>query len=389
MLAVMEHARSTHRIHAPICGVPQSSKRSAPLVLSVIIPTLNERGNVLPLFTKLDDALSGLEWEAVFVDDGSTDGTVEIITALAAGDRRARLIHRFGRRGLASAVVEGMLSSTAPVVAVIDADLQHDEALLPHLFKAVVSGQCDMAVGSRYSIGGSVGEWSNFRTRISRFATKLAEVITKAPMSDPMSGFFAVKRDRLVEAAPYLSGRGYKVLLDIVTSSPKPLSISEFPYCFRPRKTGESKLDTMVVLEYLQLLLDKTVGCYVPMRVVVFVATGALGLCLHLLVLAFCLFAFALTFSYAIAVATVSTIILNFTLSNLLTYRDRRLHGWRFLHGMSKFSVACSLGAVANVGVSNLLYDHQSWWVAGMAGAAIGAVWNYAVGGAVMLRRGS
>ena len=354
--------------------------RINPLLLSVVIPTLNERENVPRLFEKLASALAGIEWEAIFVDDGSTDGTAEAVTRLASGDRRARLISRLGRRGLASAVLEGMMSSTAPVVAVIDADLQHDERVLPQLVAAVDSGSCDLAVGSRYTLGGSVGNFSDARLCISRVATRLADLVTKVPLADPMSGFFAVRRDRVVQAAPHLSCTGYKILLDLVTSSPSPLRITELPYQFRERAMGQSKLDATVSLEYLQLLAEKLIGRWLPIRFLKFALVGGFGVLVHLAVLAVCLHVATMPFAAAMVVSTATAMTSNFFLNNIFTYRDRRLRGLSILGGLMKFSLICSVGAAANIAIGDVVVQSQPWWAAGAAGALAGSVWNYAMG---------
>jgi dolichol-phosphate mannosyltransferase len=227
----------------------QSVTRDAPLELTVVIPTLNEAGNIEPLLEKLGVALAGIEWEAIFVDDGSTDGTPDLLTSIAQNDRRVRMVRRIGRRGLSSAVVEGALASTTPIIAVIDADLQHDERILPDLYKAIAKDGNELAIGTRYAGNGSTGEWDDKRLKISRFATALASPIMKTRLSDPMSGFFAVRRDVLLEAAPGLSNVGYKILLDLVASSPRTLKLAEVGYTFGTRQSGESKLDEMVALE--------------------------------------------------------------------------------------------------------------------------------------------
>ena len=136
----------------------QIEVREASLELCVVIPTLNEAGNVEPLLEKLGIALAGIEWEAIFVDDGSTDGTPELLTRIAQSDRRVRMIRRIGRRGLSSAVVEGALASTTPVIAVIDADLQHDERILPELYRSIAGGH-ELAIGTRYASNGSASRW--------------------------------------------------------------------------------------------------------------------------------------------------------------------------------------------------------------------------------------
>ena len=359
----------------------QVDAREAPLELCVVIPTLNEAGNVEPLLEKLGISLAGIEWEAIFVDDGSTDGTPELLSQIAQTDRRVRMIRRIGRRGLSSAVVEGALASTTPVIAVIDADLQHDERILPDLYRAVASGQ-ELAIGTRYAGNGSTGDWNDSRLKISRFATALASPIMKTRLSDPMSGLFAVRRDVLLEAAPRLSNVGYKILLDLVASARRPLKVTEVGYTFGIRRHGESKLDGMVALEYLELLLDKTIGRFVPVKLVQFGAVGILGVGVHLLLLDLALNALGFAFSWSQATAVIGAMTFNFALNNRFTYRDRQLRGLAWIGGLFSFYLVCSLGAVANVGIGSLVYEQShGWWIAGIAGAIVGSVWNYVASG--------
>ena len=354
----------------------------AALELTVVVPTLNEAGNVGALLEKLGVALAGIEWEAIFVDDGSTDGTPELLTRIAQSDRRVRLIRRIGRRGLSSAVVEGALASTAPAIAVIDADLQHDERILPDLYRAIGAQGHELAIGTRYAGDGSTGEWDDKRLKISRFATALASPIMKTRLSDPMSGFFAVRRDVLLAAAPKLSSVGYKILLDLVASSPHPLKVAEVGYKFGTRRSGESKLDEMVALEYVELLLDKTIGRLVPVKLVQFGAIGMLGVGVHLALLSLALNALGAAFATAQATAVLGAMTFNFALNNRFTYRDRQLKGAAWVTGLLSFYLVCSLGAVANVGIGSLVYDRMpEWWVAGIAGAIVGSVWNYVASG--------
>jgi dolichol-phosphate mannosyltransferase len=361
---------------------PETVAREAPLQLSVVIPTKNEAGNVEPLLKRLGVALAGIEWEAIFVDDNSTDGTPELLTGIAQGDRRVRLIRRIGRRGLASAVVEGALASTTPIVAVIDADLQHDEKILPDLYRAIADGDHELAIGTRYAANGSTGEWAEDRLKISRFATALASPIMKTRLSDPMSGFFAVRRDVLLDAAPKLSTIGYKILLDLVASHPRPLKVAEVGYTFGTRVAGESKLDEMVALEYLELLLDKAIGRFVPVKLVQFGAIGMLGVGVHLALLYLSMNMVGAPFATSQAVAVIGAMTFNFALNNKFTYRDRQLKGLAWVGGLFSFYLVCSLGAVANVGIGSLVYEQfHGWWVAGIAGAIVGSVWNYVASG--------
>ena len=353
----------------------------APLQMTVVIPTFNEAGNVELLLDRIGLALAGIEWEAMFVDDGSKDGTPELIEQLSRQDRRVRLIRRIGRRGLSSAVVEGALASTAPVIAVIDADLQHDETILPQLYRAIADGK-ELAIGTRYAEDGSTGEWDAKRLKISRFATALAAPIMKTPLSDPMSGLFAIRRDVLLEAAPNLSSVGYKILLDLVASAPRALTTEEVGYTFGERQHGESKLDQAVALEYLELLLDKTVGRFVPVKLILFGAVGMIGVVVHLTLLKTLLSGVGATFAWAQAGAVIGAMTFNFAMNNRFTYRDQQLKGAKWIKGLISFMAVCSLGAVANVGIGSLVYDRLAeWWLAGIAGAVVGSVWNYVASG--------
>jgi dolichol-phosphate mannosyltransferase len=205
--------------------------------------------------------------------------------------------------------------------------------------------------------------------------------LLRVPIADPMSGFFMVRREAIEGSVRRLSNMGFKILLDILASAPRPLQIKEIPFHFRERHAGESKLDALVGWEYLMLLADKTIGHIIPIRFIVFALIGGLGLLVHLTVLWLCLNPVRLSFELSQATATGVAIIGNFTLNNWLTYHDCRLTGWRFVRGLLSFALICSFGAVANVGIASLLFtqDHSSWWVAGIAGAAMSSVWNYAV----------
>jgi len=345
--------------------------------LTVVVPTFNERDNVRPLIDALDAALAHIHWEVVFVDDDSTDGTAAAVRAISRQDSRVRCVQRVGRRGLSSAVIEGILASSAPYVAVMDGDLQHDPAILPKMYAELRMQPLDVVVGSRYVQGGGLGDWSESRGKISGMATRLAKLVVTADLADPMSGFFMITRPAFESAMRRLSGQGFKILLDLFASAPTPYRFKEIPFVFRKRMTGESKLDTMAVWEYLLLLLDKSIGRYVPVRFALFSAVGALGIGVHLLILRATLA--ALGFSVAQAVATIVAMTNNFLLNNFFTYRDRRLHGWRMVRGLLTFWLVCGFGAVANVGVASFVFrQNTAWWVSGLTGAAISAVWNYA-----------
>lgn len=351
----------------------------APLALAVIVPVLNEAGNIAALTDRLAAALAGVSHEVIFVDDGSSDGTQARIEALAIADSRLRLIRRHRRRGLSSAVVEGMCATMAPVIAVIDGDLQHDETILPDMLAAIETGGAELAVGTRYADAGSVGEWDARRASISRFATRMAAPVMKTRISDPMSGFFAIRRDVLLEIVPQLSTVGYKLLLDIVASAGRPLALREIPYRFGVRTAGESKLDSAVALEYVELLLEKLFGRWIPPKLILFSAVGATGVVVHMTILALLIRFTDVAFTGAQAGAVALAMAYNFSVNNVLTYRDRRLSGWGWWKGLASFMLLCGLGAVANVGVGSAVFEQSwgSWWLGGLAGIAVGTVWNF------------
>jgi dolichol-phosphate mannosyltransferase len=350
----------------------------APIELTVVVPTFNEHANIPELLRRLDRVLAGINWEAIFVDDDSSDGTADEIRTIAQTDTRVRCIQRIGRRGLASACVEGALASSAPFIAVLDADLQHDESILPAMLGELKNNGADVVVGSRYMKGGGIGKWHGHRAAMSRIATKLSRAISHADISDPMSGFFIIRRTAFMAAVRNLSSIGFKILIDLFASSPRPLVFREIPYIFRARQAGESKLDSTVIWQFLLLLTDKLVGKYVPVRFLSFLAVGGFGVLVHMAVLATALKAMGLSFELAQTGATIVAMTANFFLNNVLTYRDLRLKGWQVLRGLITFYAVCGLGAVANVGVAGFIFGlNYRWWFAGLVGVLIGAVWNY------------
>ncbi|GAM97878.1 dolichol-phosphate mannosyltransferase homolog [alpha proteobacterium U9-1i] len=356
--------------------------------LTIVAPTFNERGNVEAMVTRLDTVLEGIRWEIVFVDDDSSDGTIEALRTLARADPRVRALHRIGRRGLATAVVEGIQSSSAPYIAVMDSDLQHDEALLPTMLRRLRDGSADLVIGSRYADGGGVGDWSVKRARMSRLGSMAARIVAPTPLSDPLSGFFMITRSAFDSVVRKLSSQGFKILLDIVASGGGGLRVVELPYTFRVRAHGKSKLDSAVAWDYLALLVDKTIGRFIPGRFVLFVAVGTIGVGVHLGVLGFGANVLEASFLVSQSIATLAAMTFNFFLNNLLTYRDRRLRGWGLVGGLLSFYAVCSVGAVANVGIAIFLFgQHYSWWLAGIAGILVGAVWNYAASSVFTWRR--
>lgn len=348
--------------------------------LVVVVPTYCERDNIGQVVRRLRHVLTGIRWEAVFVDDDSPDGTAKVVRHMGRADPRVRCVHRLGRRGLAGACIEGMLASAAPLIAVIDADLQHDETVLPRMLQCLREGSAELVVATRYGASGSVGDWDTGRAAASRHATYLSHLLYRHQVSDPMSGFFMLKRELFEEAMRKLSTSGFKLLLDLLASIDHPIAVKEVPYTFRSRLHGESKLDSVVVWDFGMLMLDKLVGRYVPMRFVAFSLVGGAGIAVHMAIITLLLSFTALSFPVGQSMAAICTMVFNYAVNNVLTYRDQRRRGLSWVTGLFSFMVACGLGALANVTIATSLFSrHIPWALAALAGIVVGAVWNYAM----------
>ena len=356
--------------------------------LAVVVPTYNEIENVSRVVAALEFALRDIQWEVIFVDDHSPDGTADRVREMASTDRRIRIIERVGRRGLSSACIEGMLSTPAPYIAVMDGDMQHDESILPTMLDCIRSSPLDVVVGSRHVRGGSMGQFAHKRVWLSNFGTRISRLVCRCDVSDPLSGFFIVSGEYLHEVVPRLSGRGFKILVDLLASGKRAVHTAEVPYHFRNRQQGESKLDVNAGLEYLYLLVDKAVGNVIPTRFVLFVLVGALGVLVHLGVLGLVYRGLKQAFAISQVAATLVAMTSNFFLNNVVTFRDLRLRGKGLIVGLFKFCAACSIGAAVNVTLADMLYHSLvPWYLAGVIGAAIGSVWNYGVNTAITWRR--
>lgn len=354
--------------------------------LSVVIPTYDEVKNILPLLRKLESALKSIDWEVIFADDDSPDGTHSLAKKLSLQDRRIRCLRRVGRRGLAGACIDGILASSAPYVAVMDGDLQHDETLLVRMLRRLEDGEGDIVVGTRYVEGGSAAAFSPHRGLLSRAANGLTRKLLGVSISDPMSGFFMVRRDVFEKFAPSLSHEGFKILLDLLATSRHELRVIEEPYVFRSRQFGESKFNIRIGLEFIGLIAARLTNGVIEPRFVPYAFVGLLGLAVH-----FSILSIALNFTgfeQGQALATFGAMLSNFAINNVLTYRDMRLRGLAAVKGAIVFCLIGATGFIANIGVATLLYGTRPvWWLAGAAGALIGSVWNFSMSNRLVWRR--
>ena len=354
--------------------------------LAVIVPSFNERENIPVLYDRVAKALSGIAFEFIVVDDNSPDDTAGVVRRMAQQLPNVRLVHRIGRRGLSSAVIEGISATAAPYFAVIDADLQHDETILPQMYRRATAGD-DIVVGTRYAADGAVGDGlSKTREKGSRLATQFSALIAGKRLSDPMSGFFLMRREVFDEIAPTLSREGFKILLDIIVSATRfrkrrdrTLSIGEVPYTFRARTAGESKMSPLVVVQFLGLVLSKLSRGLLPTSFLLFAMVGGSGVLVHLAVLWLADQA-GFNFTNAQLTATLVAMTTNFILNNELTYADKKLRGSRFWLGLLSFYAICSIGALANISVALWIWTFSvDLLLAGMTGAVMSVVFNYSV----------
>lgn len=369
---------------------PHSRNAPEPWVapqLAVIVPSYNERENVGLLYEKVAVALRGIPFEFIVVDDNSPDGTSSLVREMAQRHPNVRGIRRIGRRGLSSAVIEGILASAAPYFAVIDADHQHDEAILPQMLEKAIAGD-HIVVGTRYGGDGSVGAGlSKAREAGSRFATRLSSLLTGETLSDPMSGFFLMRREVFDEVAPALSDDGFKILLDIIVSAGrfhalhgKQLRIGEVPYTFRPRNAGESKMSPIIVVQFLGLIVSKLTRGFVPTSFLLFGLVGGFGVIVHMGTLWLTHERLGFNFLWAQTAATLLAMTFNFVLNNELTYASKKLRGWQWFTGLLTFCAVCSIGALANVSVASWIYAYDGqFYLAGLLGVLMSVVFNYSV----------
>ena len=222
-----------------------------PLV-SVVVPTYNERDNIVRLLDEVRAALSQRVFEVWVVDDDSPDGTWQAAAAYGVVHPEVKVLRRRTKRGLSSAVVSGFQQAAGGALAVMDADLSHDPALLPALVDAIEAG-ADVAVGSRRVSGGGADVWPWHRRLASHAATHVARWALDIPLADPMSGYFVLRREVFDAIRGQVAPQGYKILLEIVSRA-GPLRITELPYVFRDRRQGVSKVSLPVALAYLRSL---------------------------------------------------------------------------------------------------------------------------------------
>jgi dolichol-phosphate mannosyltransferase len=347
------------------------------LELSVVICVLDEAEAIPGVLHELIDELAGLAFEVVVVDDSVADDTARAVRAVMRGDPRIRLVRREGARGLASAAIAGWDAAQGQVLGLMDGDGQHDPRLIRRLLDRLRAADAEVATASRYLTEAGSG-LTGFRDAISRIGTGAAQALIGARVTDPLSGLFLMRRDWFETVRGSLTGVGFKILVDVLTSGPRPPSVVEAPTALRSRLGGESKLDLRVMADLAGLLIEKRTGGIIPARLAMFLGVGVTGLTAHLAVLLSGQAAgLSLCSTQALAIWTAMT--WNFWANNLLTFRDQRLHGREALVGLGRFYLGCLVGAVVSEAMAmGLNVLGMPGVAAGLMGAAGGGLFNFA-----------
>ncbi len=327
--------------------VPLKLEVATGLELTVVIPTLNEEKNIPIIFEKVSNALKGVNWEMVIVDDNSTDRSPEVMREMTQKHHNFRFIRRIGRSGLSTACTEGMLSSAAPVIAVMDADGQHDETKLQTMLGLIQGDSADVVVGSRFKEGAELEAFSNFRTKLSLYSNTLAQKLFNLPLKDSMGNFFMLRQTVLEEAAPHLCGRGQKLLFDILLVGPKDVRVAEVPIVFGVREHGDSKLSPLAAIDFGLQMWDRKFGQIFPTKAVIDICS-ILGFTLISTLIQWAImkisYAMSGTFPNAALIlpfATVPSIALSYRIQRALTAKRKRTKGWGMVKEFLAYAAIC------------------------------------------------
>ncbi|TGK05620.1 glycosyltransferase family 2 protein [Leptospira langatensis] len=335
--------------------------------VSVILPTYNESENLPIAADRISKSLSGFKHEIIVVDDDSPDHTWEIAENLQETIPQLRVIRRLTGKGLSSAVLTGMGAAEGEVFVVMDSDLQHDEKILPEMIRSFYERDVDLCLGTRYAKGGSTGKWSWARIGISRFANFLAKRLLGLPVSDPMSGYFGIKRSVYSETVNEINPRGFKILLEFLGRSKEELKIEEIPYTFQTRVHGKTKLNNSVIKNFFLAVLDIRFGKWISPTFLLYCIVGATGVIVNLLGF---LLGEALDFpelisgysildpvSLSVLFGIELSIVSNFLLNNYFTFYERRYSDWKLPFGFALFHSVSLFGILVQILSFHFIYQ--------------------------------
>ncbi len=344
--------------------------------VSVVICTLNEHEAIGGVLRELDAALAHCAHEIIVVDDSTDTRTAQVVQDYAATHAWVRLLRREGGRGLASAAVAGWDAARGRTLALMDGDGQHDPQLIARMLDDTAALGSEVVIASRY-LESSTSGLGLVRHLGSRVLTGVSRLLLGLKVADPMSGCFLMTRSWYQQVRPQLTALGFKILIEVLASAARRPLVSQVPTQLRERAGGTSKLDLRVVLELGAQLVEKASRGMVPARMALFFGVGVSGLGVHLAALSLATWA-GRPFWLGQLLAIWLAMSWNFALNNLLTFRDRRLHGVAALRGLVVFYAACLSGAILSEALGVVAaWVGAPWFVAGIGGALLAGVWNY------------
>lgn len=355
--------------------------------ISILIPTFNELKNIERLVSQLTFLSNKFEFEILFVDDDSPDGTSEKVMELIKKHHHIRLIRRIGRVGLSSAIREGLLNSDSDIALVMDGDGQHDPAAIESILEILLENDLDLVVGSRFHPEARILGLSEKRELGSFLANRSARFTLHrnySHLTDYMSGFFALKLQPLTSLIRFVNVNGFKFLYELLALSKGRLKVDEVPLVFNKRIHGNSKLDISIFWDFLISLLHTFSFRIIPRRAISFALVGSSGVVVQLSITWILMTFLEFDFIFALPIAIISAAISNYLINNALTFRYKRLCGLSLFAGLLKFLIVASLPVIANVGLSTALYKNvfQDVIWAQMCGILVVFVWNYAASSA-------
>ncbi|MCP5503030.1 MAG: glycosyltransferase family 2 protein [Leptospiraceae bacterium] len=327
---------------------------------SLIIPTFNEKDNICILIPKLKELFiqNSISYEIIVVDDDSPDLTWKIARDKFEDDISVRVIRRVGKKGLSSAVIDGMSVARGKYLGVIDADMQHDESILPRMLKEME--EYEVVIGSRKVEDGGYGEWGFIRKMMSKGATLVAKIFLPIPVKDPMSGFFIVRKELFDELVSSINPRGFKILLEFIGRK-KQVKAKEVGYVFRTRQYGTTKMSSSVIQNYLAALYDIRFGKYISLTFLVYAFVGLIGLAINFSIRKTSAFVFAdeqnqSPLSIPVLSGFIASLFSNYILNNIWTFKQFRISGvLQQIKGFITFSLISVLGLLIQLSVWNFL----------------------------------
>jgi dolichol-phosphate mannosyltransferase len=351
--------------------------------ISIILPTLNEVDNICSIIKKIINLSGNFLIEIIVVDDASTDGTTSLVKKLSQEDNRIRLINRYGRNGLSSAIKEGTLSASGDVIAVMDTDGQHQVESLYEAIEELLVADKDLIIGSRFLNSSLISGLSDKRKKGSLLANSLAKFSLSreySKLTDIMSGFIVFKSQTVLKLVERIDVNGFKFLYELLSVSKGTLDCNEIPLNFMPRKFGESKLDIAIVWDFLVSLIHSLSNRLIPRKAISFAFVGITGVLVQFLISYSFMWLLGFSFQNVLPIAVVSAATSNYLVNNWLTFRVNRLRNKALFVGLLKFLLVSSLPIIANVGLASSFYKliSPNTFFSQLAGIIVVFIWNYA-----------